>query len=43
MCYTVTCTICGKTTCDGCGAHIDEVKAGVPAEQWCDGQHVAAS
>lgn len=43
MCYPVTCNVCGKTTWDGCGEHVDTVKAGVPAEQWCDGQHASAS
>lgn len=42
MCYPVSCNVCGKTTWDGCGEHIDTVKAGVPAEQWCDGQHPSA-
>ena len=35
MCYPVTCNSCGKTTWDGCGNHIDAVKAQVPANQWC--------
>lgn len=26
---------CGKTTWSGCGQHIAQVKAHVPAEQWC--------
>lgn len=39
MCRPVTCTVCGKTTWAGCGQHIDQVKAVVPADQWCDGQH----
>ena len=42
MCYPVTCTVCGKTTWDGCGEHVDSVKASVPAEQWCGGEHDAA-
>lgn len=37
MCMPVRCEICGKTTWAGCGEHIDEVRATVPAEQWCDG------
>lgn len=37
MCYPVPCRVCGKTTWDGCGDHIAEVKAQVPAEQWCPG------
>lgn len=37
MCRAVKCRVCGKTTWAGCGSHIDAVKAGVPAGQWCDG------
>ena len=33
MCKPVTCKICGKITWEGCGKHIDEVKASVPADQ----------
>ncbi|AVM63397.1 hypothetical protein HMPREF3086_17670 [Dietzia sp. HMSC21D01] len=43
MCYPVACPVCGKTTWEGCGEHVDQVKAAVPAEQWCDGQHRAAA
>ncbi|MDR2567591.1 MAG: hypothetical protein LBC97_16370 [Bifidobacteriaceae bacterium] len=39
MCRPVTCRVCGKTTWAGCGQHVDQVKAGVPASQWCDGRH----
>jgi hypothetical protein len=39
MCSPVRCRTCHKTTWAGCGNHIDAVKAGVPADQWCDGQH----
>lgn len=39
MCRPVTCEVCHKTTWAGCGEHIDSVKARVPADQWCDGQH----
>lgn len=35
MCQPVPCTICGKTTWKGCGDHIAEVQAHVPADQWC--------
>ncbi|MDO5453931.1 MAG: hypothetical protein Q4F37_02945 [Corynebacterium sp.] len=35
MCYPVTCATCQKTTWDGCGNHVDAVKATVPADQWC--------
>ncbi|WP_369637157.1 hypothetical protein [Nocardia sp. JMUB6875] len=39
MCQPVPCETCGKTTWAGCGEHIAEVKAVVPADQWCDGEH----
>lgn len=26
MCRPVTCQTCGKTTCAGCGRHVDQVK-----------------
>ena len=35
MCRAVSCKKCGKTTWAGCGHHIDQVKATVPAKQWC--------
>lgn len=43
MCRPVPCS-CGKTTYAGCGQHVAQVKAGVPAGQWCDGAqtHTAA-
>lgn len=41
MCYPVPCSVCGKTTWDGCGEHVDAVKAQAAADQWCDGQHRA--
>lgn len=37
MCRPVSCKTCGKTTWAGCGQHIDDVKATVPADQWCPG------
>jgi predicted RNA-binding protein with PUA domain len=37
MCEAVRCPVCGKTTWAGCGSHIEEVRATVPAEQWCPG------
>lgn len=37
MCRATTCNTCGKTTWAGCGQHVDQVKAGVPASQWCPG------
>jgi hypothetical protein len=35
MCSPVTCANCGKTTWAGCGLHIDEALAGIPAEARC--------
>ncbi|MDD7466055.1 MAG: hypothetical protein PUK59_07490 [Actinomycetaceae bacterium] len=35
MCHAVKCHTCGKTTWSGCGRHIAQVKASVPASQWC--------
>ena len=37
MCRAVRCKTCGKTTWAGCGQHITQVKAGVPASDWCPG------
>lgn len=37
MCKAVTCRTCGKATWEGCGQHVDEALAGVPAEQRCEG------
>ncbi|HEY3337528.1 MAG TPA: hypothetical protein VGK18_03420 [Propionicimonas sp.] len=37
MCRPVTCSTCGKTTWAGCGDHVAQVKATVPADQWCGG------
>lgn len=37
MCSPVACRTCGKTTWTGCGQHVDQVKARVPQNQWCDG------
>ena len=42
MCRPVRCKTCGRTTWAGCGQHIGQVKAGVPAKDWCNGQHTAA-
>lgn len=39
MCRPVECPVCHKTTWEGCGEHVDQVKAMVPDEQWCDGEH----
>ncbi|WJY72425.1 hypothetical protein CAURIC_03865 [Corynebacterium auriscanis] len=35
MCRPVECKKCGKTTWAGCGQHVAQVKATVPAGQWC--------
>lgn len=37
MCRAVTCKRCGKTTWAGCGMHVDQVLAGVPQSQRCEG------
>ena len=37
MCRPTTCRTCKKTTWAGCGQHIAQVKALVPAAQWCAG------
>ena len=37
MCRAVQCRTCGRTTWSGCGQHVDTVRRGVPAGQWCDG------
>jgi hypothetical protein len=37
MCHPKRCKTCGKTTWAGCGQHVNQVKAGVPADQWCPG------
>jgi hypothetical protein len=37
MCRPVTCKKCGKTTWAGCGQHVSQVLAGVPAAQRCPG------
>lgn len=37
MCRPVNCTTCGKTTWAGCGEHVDQVMAGVPAAERCRG------
>ncbi|HIZ97312.1 MAG TPA: hypothetical protein H9805_01895 [Candidatus Janibacter merdipullorum] len=35
MCKPVQCQTCGKTTWSGCGEHVAEVRAHVPADRWC--------
>ena len=39
MCHAKRCRTCGKTTWAGCGQHVGQVKAAVPADQWCPGHH----
>lgn len=39
MCRRVTCKKCGKPTYAGCGQHVEQVLAGVPRSQRCNGQH----
>ncbi|GAA2482425.1 hypothetical protein GCM10010406_18400 [Streptomyces thermolineatus] len=35
MCRRVACRTCGKATYAGCGMHVDQVLAGVPASGRC--------
>lgn len=35
MCRAVKCKSCGKTTWAGCGEHVAQVMAGIPAQQRC--------
>lgn len=35
MCQRVACRTCGKATYTGCGRHVDQVLAGVPAAERC--------
>ncbi len=37
MCRAVTCRKCGKATWSGCGSHVNQVMAGIPRDQRCDG------
>jgi hypothetical protein len=37
MCRPVTCKTCGNTTWAGCGQHVAQVRAAVPADLWCAG------
>jgi hypothetical protein len=43
MCRATACKVCGKTTWAGCGNHVDAVKRGVPAGQWCNGHDAEAT
>ena len=42
MCSPTTCRTCGKTTWTGCGQHVAQVKARVPANQWCGGHSTSS-
>jgi len=35
MCSRARCRTCGLTTWSGCGAHVDRVMRGVPADERC--------
>ena len=35
MCSPVTCSVCKKITWSGCGEHIEQALAGVPADERC--------
>lgn len=37
MCRAVTCRKCGKASWAGCGQHVSQVMAGVPASARCGG------
>jgi len=41
MCYTIACSVCGKTTWDGCGQHVEEALQGIPDAQLCAGHESA--
>lgn len=43
MCYTIACSLCGKTTWDGCGQHVEEALQGIPDAQLCAGHDNAAA
>ncbi|MGV9584463.1 hypothetical protein [Nocardia farcinica] len=42
MCQPIRCSTCGKITWTGCGQHVDQVRAQVPADQWCPGHPIPA-
>jgi len=42
MCRPIRCRTCGRTTWAGCGQHVAQVRAAVPADNWCNGQHTSA-
>ncbi|KAH7026524.1 uncharacterized protein B0I36DRAFT_330813 [Microdochium trichocladiopsis] len=35
MCMKASCSVCGKTSWFGCGAHIPGVLDAIPNDQWC--------
>lgn len=37
MCSPITSSACGKITWSGCGQHVEQVMANVPAERRCQG------
>lgn len=37
MCRPIRCKSCGKSTWAGCGAHLAQVRAAIPPDQWCPG------
>lgn len=43
MCQRTTCRTCRKATYSGCGRHVEQVLAGVPASQRCDCSSRAAA
>ena len=42
MCRPDPCKTCGKTTWTGCGQHVADVRAVVPADAWCPGHPKSA-
>ncbi len=42
MCRPTRCKTCGKTTWAGCGQHVADVRAMVPADNWCPGHDDSA-
>lgn len=43
MCRPVRCRTCERTTWAGCGLHVSQVRAKVPAEDWCAGHDAVVS
>lgn len=37
MCHPKQCKTCKKITWAGCGQHVADVRASVPADMWCAG------